>query len=196
VVDRRRERHETRKAAIVEAAWELARQNGLAGISLRELAARVELRQPSLYSYFSSKMALYDAMFAEGNRQLVERMESLELPDDPRDAIKAFARELMEFDVEDPTRSQLLFQRTIPGFVPSPDSYVVAIRFDEFASSLMRQAGMKTPQQRDLFVALMAGLSSSQQANDPGGRRWVVLVDRAVDMWLREITPKNRRDNG
>ena len=68
--DRRRERHLARRSAIVAEAWALARRDGLAAISLRDLADQVGLRQPSLYAYFDSKLALYDAMFADGNRQI------------------------------------------------------------------------------------------------------------------------------
>ena len=38
------------------------------------------MRQPSLYEYFDSKHALYDAMFADGNRQLLERLDAVTLP--------------------------------------------------------------------------------------------------------------------
>ena len=48
------------------------RRDGLAAISLRDLAAQVDLRQPSLYAYFDSKLALYDEMFADGYHQLLE----------------------------------------------------------------------------------------------------------------------------
>ena len=41
------------------------------------------MRQPSLYEYFDSKHALYDAMFADGNRQLLARLDALKLPRDP-----------------------------------------------------------------------------------------------------------------
>ena len=75
-VDRRAQRRDAKRAQILAAAWTLAHRDGLAGISLRELADMVELRQPSLYAYFESKHDLYDAMFAEGNRQLLERASS------------------------------------------------------------------------------------------------------------------------
>jgi len=64
-------------ASIVGTAWELARAHGIAGLSLHALAREVGIRQPSLYAYFDSKNALYDAMFADGNRQLLERVDGL-----------------------------------------------------------------------------------------------------------------------
>lgn len=64
--DPRRRRREAKIDEIVDAAWSLAQRDGLSAISLRDLAAAVGLRQPSLYVHFSSKLALYDAMFADG----------------------------------------------------------------------------------------------------------------------------------
>ena len=86
-VDRRARRREAKRAQIIAAAWELAHDEGLAGISLRDLADKVDLRQPSLYAYFDSKHALYDAMFAEGNRQLIELVEGQSSASDPRTAV-------------------------------------------------------------------------------------------------------------
>jgi len=67
------ERREAKVTSIVATAWDLAREHGIAGLSLHALARRVGMRQPSLYEYFASKHALFDAMFADGNRQLAER---------------------------------------------------------------------------------------------------------------------------
>ena len=72
-VDRRQRRHDAKLARIVTEAWELARRNGLAAISLRDLAERVDLRQPSLYAYFDSKLELYDAMYDDGYRQMLDQ---------------------------------------------------------------------------------------------------------------------------
>jgi len=54
----------------VEAAYVAYREHGftVAALSLREVARRVKLQVPSLYAYFPSKMALYDALFREGIR--------------------------------------------------------------------------------------------------------------------------------
>src|SRR2546427_8299021 len=119
-------RREAKVASIVESAWQLAREHGIGGVSLHALARDVGMRQPSLYEYFDSKHALYDAMFADGNRQLLERLDALELPRDPRAALKKYLGTLAAFALEDPTRYELLFLRHIPGFTPSPESYALA----------------------------------------------------------------------
>jgi len=113
-------------AGIVACAWTLAREHGIAGVSLHALAREVGIRQPSLYEYFDSKNALYDAMFADGNQRLVERLDAVTFSREPRDALKQFLAAFTTFAGEDPARYQLLFQRPIPGFTPSPESYALA----------------------------------------------------------------------
>ena len=62
------------------------RAEGLAGLSLRELAKRVGMQAPSLYAYFGSKAAIYDAMFVEGCEELDARRTAMEHPTDARTA--------------------------------------------------------------------------------------------------------------
>ena len=72
--DTRAIRRDATRARIRDAAWDLARRDGLAAITLREVARRVGMRAPSLYTYFGSKNAMYDAMYADGARQLAETL--------------------------------------------------------------------------------------------------------------------------
>src|SRR5215212_4732313 len=60
---RRQRNREEMRAAILEAARAVMREQGVAALSLREVARRVHMQAPSLYAYFPSKMALYDALF-------------------------------------------------------------------------------------------------------------------------------------
>src|ERR1700730_2285644 len=103
-------RREAKTASIVVAAWELARADGFGGVTLHALARKVGMRQPSLYVYFDSKHALYDAMFADGNRQLLQRLSALDLPDDARAAVKTFMHAFVDFALENRQRAALLFQ--------------------------------------------------------------------------------------
>src|SRR5205823_13133925 len=116
--DRRAERREATKAEILDAAWELVRAEGLAALSLRDLGRRVGMQAPSLYSYFDSKHAIYDAMFAQGAQEFLERERAVHTIGDALRYLQAGVRMFVGFCTEDPVRYQLLFQRTIPGFEP------------------------------------------------------------------------------
>ncbi len=190
--DRRRERHLAKRATIVEEAWTLARRDGLAAISLRDLADQVGLRQPSLYAYFDSKLALYDAMFADGNRQLITAVSQLPQREDPDEALVDFVEAVTRFSAADTVRHQLLFQRTIPGFEPTPESYAVAEEFYGIGQRLLAAAGISAQSDMDIFTALVSGLGHQQVANDPGGDRWVRLSRRSVDMYLAEVASQRR----
>ena len=41
---------------------------------MRDLGGRVGMRAQSLYAYFPSKFAIFDAMFAESNREFLRRV--------------------------------------------------------------------------------------------------------------------------
>lgn len=187
--DRRAERREATRAEILEAAWELARERGLAGLSLRDIAAKIGMRPPSLYWYFESKHAIYDAMFAEGNLEMLRRMAAEDWPDEPRALMRRLARIFVEFSSEDPARSQLLFQRTIPDFEPSAGSYALAVEVLDGGREILADAGVTDPASFDLWTAVVGGLASQQLANDPGGDRWLRLVDDAVDMYADHVIP-------
>src|ERR1700736_782966 len=177
-------RREQRVASIIAVAWELARTHGVGGLSLHALAREVGMRQPSLYVYFDSKHALYDAMFADGNRQLLERLSALDLPDDARAAVKAFMRAFVDFALEDRERDALLFHRPIPGFEPSAESYEHAQAVLGRAVAVLGAAGLDSPDDVDCFIAMVAGLIDAQGANHPGGDRWTRHLDRLIDLYL------------
>jgi AcrR family transcriptional regulator len=179
-------------AAIVDAAWALARQHGIAGVSLHALAREIGMRQPSLYEYFDSKNALYDAMFADGNRQLLERLDALAPLRDPRAAVKRYMRTFLAFALEDPARCELLFQRHVPDFTPSPESYALAERVLGDAAKLLAAAGVTNQSDIDCIVAMVGGLMEAQLANEPGGTRWSRHLNRLVDLYIDDAITRSK----
>jgi len=191
--DKVTQRREAKVASIVASAWALAREHGIAGVSLHALAREVGMRQPSLYEYFDSKHALYDAMFAHGNRQLLERLDALTLPGDPRAALKKFIGAFVGFALEDPARYELLFQRHVPGFTPSPDSYALAEEVLLRAATVMKHAGVVHQDDIDCIVAMVGGLMEAQLSNDPGGNRWTRHLNRLVDLYVDDASTRRTR---
>jgi AcrR family transcriptional regulator len=190
--DRRAERREATRAEILAAAWELARADGLASVSLRDIARRVGMQAPSLYSYFESKHAIFDAMYAQGAQTFVEGESWDDLVGEPRADLRAVARYFVTFCAEDPARYQLLFQRTIPGFEPSPESYAIS---EASMARMVAHFGrwrITDPRSVDLFTGLVSGIAAQQIANDPGGDRWIRLIDDAVDMYVDHVLEEAR----
>jgi AcrR family transcriptional regulator len=190
--DRRADRHAATKREILDAAWRLARERGLVGWSLRDVADAVGMRPPSLYVYYDSKNALYDAMFADGNAELLRRTDAVaadfaEGNAPPAEVLRAGSTTFFDFCLEDPARYQLLFLRTIPGFEPSEAAYALARESLDRAAAVLEAAGVGAPEQVDLWTALMSGLVTQQMSNDPGGDRWRRLLGPAVDLFLSSL---------
>lgn len=188
--DRRRARRQDTKDEIVAAAWALVREKGLAGLAMRDLGAQVGMKAQSIYSYFESKNDIYDAMFRAAYLDFATTVVD-DTDTEPGDlgAAHRAAHAFFDFCTSDPVRYQLLFQRTIPDFVPSEESYAVALRVLQAARDQFSALGITDPAAADLWTAVLTGLTDQQISNDPEGDRWKRLVDRAVDMVLREIAP-------
>jgi AcrR family transcriptional regulator len=187
------QRREARIATIVDAAWALAREHGIAGLSLHAVAREVGIRQPSLYEYFASKHALYDAMFAAGNRELLDEFDRVKLPSDSRAALKKVLGMWLRFALADPARCELLFERHVPGFSPSPESYALAEQALGRAVACMHAAGVSDQDDIDCLVAMTAGLLETQMANDPGGNRWSRHLNRLVDLLVDDAIARSTR---
>jgi AcrR family transcriptional regulator len=187
--DRVTERREATRREILEAAWELARERGLAQVTLRDVATRVGMRAPSLYSHFAAKNAIYDAMFGQAWAECHQVMLALEngRKRTPRATLRLYARSFFEFAVSDLARHQLMNQRTIPGFEPSAEGYAPAVATLDEVRTRLRALGVTRAQDIDLYTAMIGGLIDAQLANDPGGRRWARLVDRTADMFADNV---------
>jgi AcrR family transcriptional regulator len=191
-IDWREARRRSARDGIVDAAWVLVRKEGLAGLSLRDLAKQAGITPPTVYAYFDSKNAIYDAMFGRAAAQFAETMAEPFEYDDPRELLVTSVRRFFEFCIGDPTRYQLLFQRTLPGFKPSPDSYAPSVRSLENAREWLALNGITEARHLDMWTALVTGLVDQQISNDLGGDRWTRLIDESIAMFLTHCQPARR----
>jgi len=180
--DRRAERREATRREILDAAWEIARREGLSAVTLREVAGRIGMRSPSLYSHFDSKNAIYDAMFAQAWGELRDEFDAMPQPAAHRRSMLAQAELFFDFAVADLARYQLMNQRTIPGFRPSHEAYAVSVAVYERMQRMLRRCGVRAQEDLDLWTAIVGGFVDQQLANDPGGGRWRRQLPRLVGM--------------
>ena len=191
--DRRHARHQATKREILDAAWKMVRGEGLNALSLRALARVVGMEPQSLYTYFASKHSVYDHLFADGNRELLDRFNQLQVSDDIQSTLRAVAQLFVMFAAEDPARYELLFLRTIPDFQPSPESYSIAVEVFSRGRSILDSVGLRSDVDFDLWTAVVSGLASQQLANDPGGERYLRLIDNAVAMFFEYLFGSQER---
>jgi AcrR family transcriptional regulator len=137
-----------------------------------------------VYAYFDSKHAIYDAMFGQAATEFAERMTQPFEATDPAAVLVSSAHRFVEFCTSDVARHQLLFQRTIPNFEPSTESYAPAVRALDASRERLALNGITQPRHVDLWTALLNGLVDQQVSNDPGGDRWTRLIGEAVTMFI------------
>src|SRR5688500_18009351 len=124
----REARRRDARADLLSTAWEIVREDGLGGLSLRKLARRAGITTPTVYAYFESKNAILDAMFGEAAESFEQSNAKPTDDGTPQQQLVAHAHRFAAFCTSDVARYQLLFQHLIPGFSPSSESYAPAVR--------------------------------------------------------------------
>ena len=160
--------------AILDAARTIMREEGVAALSMQELARRMDMRAPSLYNYFSSKMDVYDSLFRLGMSMYDARLqETLKESKNAHDEIRIVIESYMSFALANPELYQLCFERPVPGFTPSQASMDLSLgilergyqRVDSFRGEF--STDLSSPQIADLVIAVSHGLTALHIANQP-----------------------------
>lgn len=172
---RRQRNREQMTANILNTARAIMREDGVAALSMQELARRMEMRAPSLYNYFTGKMEIYDTLFRLGFRLFSEQTTRVTREAQTwTEEIRMMMEAYMSFALQNPELYQLCFERPVPGFVPSEESLQVSFGALEEAygrgahMSRMLEAGLAPEQVTDLVIAIMHGLTALHLANEPG----------------------------
>jgi AcrR family transcriptional regulator len=178
-LDRRQRRRLETIEEIVDVAVAVMSESGVGGLSLGEVARRMGMRTPSLYVYFDSKNALYDAVFTRGWQGVLDTMSGpyaglAEAPDLPtyfRDTARHFVRWMLAH----PVHAQLMIWRPVPGYQPSAEAYEPAVatlrEAEEMFAGLQRRGLLrKDVAAADLlrtWTVLTSGVISQQLSNAP-----------------------------
>jgi AcrR family transcriptional regulator len=184
--DRRQRRRQQTLAEILDVAAQVMAEHGAGGLTLGEVARRLGMRPPSLYVYFASKHALYDALFAQGWRAVLAEMarsdQQLIDAGDLGECLLCMARTFVRWAVEHPAAAQLMFWRPVPGFTPSAAAYAPAV---ETVAAM-----------RAVFTVLRdRGLLRAQLDLDEAVGAWTVLITGVITLQLSNTPtePDSRR---
>src|SRR5438128_1245340 len=185
--DRRAERREATRREILDAAWEIARRDGLSAVTLREVAGRIGMRSPSLYSHFDSKNAIYDAMFAQSWGELCAVFDAIEpLPAAHRGALLVVAEAFFDFAAADLARYQLMNQRTIPDFRPSEEAYAQSLAVYERMRAALRGDVRAMAAHALGMVEMAASIRENNRQLKLARRRGEVFIDALTALQIEE----------
>ncbi len=175
--DRRARRRQETIEEILDIAEHLMAQDGVHALSLSEVARRLGVQPPSLYKYFPSLMAIYDALFERGQQAHLAAMRSAMHDAAPGlAALNAGLAASGRWMMANIAIAQLMFSRPVPKFEPSetamaPSHEMVALQRQAIADAV--DAGQlgpaaNEPQTVDLVSTFIVGVLSQAMANEPG----------------------------
>ncbi len=194
---RERNRQEVISNAL-EISLALMRENGVAALSFNEVARQLRMKPPSLYAYFPSKLAIYDALFRLGMEMFAEIFKESSAKDGTvTEKIQGMIEGYMAFATENPELYQLVFERPIPGFEPSDESMTVSsATLKEAREAFAKDVGeskldidLPLNVAHDLAIVIMHGLTSLHMANEPhlpvGEGRFGSLISHGAQMFMK-----------
>jgi AcrR family transcriptional regulator len=165
---------------ILDAAWAEMAREGVAALSVREVARAVGIRQQSLTYYFPTKQELLDALFADGFAELRRTFDRLRAASDPEQGVVDVAVAFVDHLVARPAAYHLMFQGTVPGFEPSEESHAIALTVLGELVERLAAAGVTEPADLALVRSVMSGLAAEQIANDPTGHLFADQTERGI----------------
>jgi len=175
--DRRARRRQQTIEEILDIAAEIMTEEGVNGLSLAEVARRLGVRPPSLYKYFPSLMAVYDALFERAAAEHAEVMRRAMAGAEPGlEALIAGLEASGRWSVAHRAVAQLLFWRPVPSFEPTADALAPSVEMVTMQRAALADAvaaGQLGPDADSdealwLVSTLIAGVFSQAIANEPG----------------------------
>ena len=197
--DRRQRRRQETIEQVLDVAADVMAAEGVTGLTLGEVARRMGIRTPSLYVYFDSKNALYDALFERGWRLLLAAVTAADeqvRDGDGRTVLHTVNGAFVRWAVEHPAYTPLMLWRPVPRFEPSAEAYAPAVDMTRLAVDRLRHFQQAGVLRADVDVddayrtltAVTAGVISQQLTNAPhesfDDGLFTATLPAVLDMWL------------
>jgi AcrR family transcriptional regulator len=204
--DRRARRRQETIEEILAIADDVMTEEGVNGLSLSEVARRLGVKPPSIYKYFDSLRAIYDALFERGQRTHLEIMRAAIARAEPGlDALAAGLEASCRWALAHPAMAQLLFWRPVPNFEPTPEAMAPSVEMVQLQRQALadaaarRQLGPGADSDEALWMTsvLVSGVLGQAMANEPslpwGEGRFSPLLPKLLGTLAALYPPKPAR---
>jgi AcrR family transcriptional regulator len=204
--DRRARRRRETIDEILAIAEDIMNEEGVTGLSLSEVARRLGVKPPSIYKYFDSLMAIYDAHFARAQRAHLEVIRTASAAAEPGlAALTACLEASCRYCLAHPATAQLMFWRPVPAFEPTPDAMAPSIEMAQLERKALADAvaagqlGPDADSDEALWLTsvMVSGVMGQTLANEPdlpwGEGRFSPLLPKLLETLTALYPPKPSR---
>lgn len=206
VPDRRARRRQETIAEILDLAEVVMTEEGVNGLSLSEVARRLGVQPPSLYKYFPSLRAVYDALFDRGQRRHLEVMRAAMADAAPGlDALTKGLEASGRWSLANRAVAQLLFWRPVPSFEPSPGAMAASIEMVELQRRAVADAvasgelgpeadSMETVYLVSTFITGVLGQAFANEPDLPWGEgRFTPVFPKLMQLLALAYPPRRKQ---
>ena len=169
---------------VVTAAADLADEVGLDQLTLAAVAARLGVRQPSLYKHVASSGALQRLISMRGKAELGDVLGRAAIGRARDDALVAMAHAYRAWALDHPGRYQAAQRAEAPGDV---ELEAVARRTVEVVAVVMEGYGLDGDDAIDAIRAYRAALHGFVSLEASGGFGFPASVDRSFDRLVHAL---------
>jgi AcrR family transcriptional regulator len=168
--------HELRERA-VESALAVLSEEGVAGLTTRNVAGRAGVSVPAVYEVFGAKSGLVREVFFEGFRMLGDALAALPPAEDPLEGLERLAEGYRAFVVSNPVLAEVMFSRPFADFDPSIAEDKAGVKVRKIFVERVRaaaEAGLIVGDPADIalvFFALLEGFAAAENARRLGSSR-------------------------
>lgn len=181
-------------------------REGVAGLSMAAIARAMAIQPPSLYKYYPSLVAIYDALFRLGQQANLDVLrDGMRQAAPGMAAITAGTEATGRWAVANPVLAQLMFWRPIPDYVPAPDALAPTLTIVELLRGALNDAATAgeihpdgtTDNAMALLSILHFGVISQHLTNEPDSDwehgRYTQLHRRAIELFVLAYPPQPLR---
>ncbi len=201
--ERRAKNREQMIETIIDSAREIMRENGVHTFNMQLLAKTVGIQAPSLYEYFASKNAIFDALYSHG-LEIFQQSVFKELKNITKfsDAVRHVFTAELDFSRKHPDLYQIIFNNALPGYVISPKNRKMVAeglnRGVARLTKLIEKESYPIPisnEQAALLVdVVLSGVSTrllnvDEDQSDEFQARSIDLVDAIITLLTGEVKP-------
>jgi AcrR family transcriptional regulator len=176
----------------LDAAARLLGSQGPQGLSVRAIAAEAGLSTMGIYHYFGGKDGIVEALYLDGFQGLEDALAAVPRTDDPLADIEQLSLAYAEYARSRPTYYEIMFSRPVPGFQPTQESLMRAMRsWKLLADTFVRaeEAGLLTLPAADAALLIWSSGHGMLMLQLAGNALASEHTERMIRNGLRTMLP-------